>query len=321
MSAPLSIIYFGSARFAVPPLRFLLAHPDRFAVRAVVTQPAQPVGRKGELTPTPVAEAVWAHGGVDVLEAATLKDDALYGKLRGLAPDLFVVAAYGRIIPKRYLEIPRVAALNLHGSLLPKYRGASPIQTAILEGEAETGVSLMVVDEEVDHGAVVAVERCAIALDDTYETLEDKLSALGVKLLDEKMEPFARGEVQIHPQDHEAATFTKIISKEDGEVHFAEEDAARIERKLRAYTPWPGAWFTWTREDGSALRLKLLKIEAVDVPSGLAPGTHFLLENGLPAVAAKSGAVALLHLQPEGKKPMDGKTFLNGYRDFSESTP
>lgn len=311
----LRIVYFGTADFAVPPLEALLKLRGKAEVVAVVTKPDKPAGRKAELRSSPVAVAARAAG-VEPLMPATIKTDEARERLASFEADLFIVAAYGKIVPKGILELPRLGCLNLHGSLLPAYRGASPIQAAIAAGERETGVSLMVMDEQVDHGPVLATVAVPIDPADTYGSLEAKLAAAAAELLVAHLDDIARGTLVPREQDHGRATFTSIIGREDGFVPWAELDAAAIERRRRAFDPWPGIHAVWMR-NGKPLRLKLLDLCAFENRPGAMPGTAFVDETGDPAVAARDGAVRLFQVQPEGKKPMSGKAFLNGYPDFA----
>ncbi len=322
---PLRIVYFGTADFAVQPLEALLGSPERFSVVAAVSQPDKPAGRKGEVTASPVAAAARARG-VALLQPKTLKDAAIQQQLAGLDADVFVVAAFGKILPKAVLDIPRLGCVNLHGSLLPLHRGASPIQAAIAAGDAETGVTLMLMDEEVDHGAMLATVSIPIAPDDTHATLEAKLGGAAAGLLADNLVEYAEGRLTAKEQEHDRATFTRILSREDGFVSWANEDAEAIERKLRAFTPWPGVYALWNCK-GSPLRLKLLDVEVAAAPPGAVAGAVTKATDGAPLVAAKDGALILREIQPEGKKPMPWKAFLNGYPDLigsileNEETP
>ncbi|MBI4458387.1 methionyl-tRNA formyltransferase [Candidatus Uhrbacteria bacterium] len=305
------VLYFGTSEFAVAALEALAASPS-FRVIGVVTQPDKPVGRKGEIRRTPAAEAALRLG-LPLHQFATLKDPSTAEAIRSMAPDLFIVAAYGKIIPASVLEIPRLGALNLHGSLLPKYRGASPIQAVILAGERQTGVTLMRMDSQVDHGPVLAAAKTPIADDDTHASLEKKLGAVAAELLIETLPAYVRGELTPKEQRHDDATFTKVLGREDGLVRWTVEDAAAIERKLRAYDPWPGAYAVWLHAE-KHLRLKLLKVSAIKKAPADAPvGTVFRLDDGFPAVKAARGAIKLEQIQLEGKKPASGKSFLDGY--------
>jgi len=301
------IVYFGTADFAVPPLQALLNQPEAFEVVAVVSQPDRPAGRKGELKASPVAAAA-RESGLDLLQPAKLDEKAIWA-LQELKADLFVVAAYGLIMPKAVLDIPEGGALNLHGSLLPKYRGASPIQNAILEGESETGVTLMMMDEKMDHGAILDVARVEIMEADDYLSLTGKLSEAAAGLLVESLPKYRAGELEPQEQDHDAATYTKILKKENGRIDWT-QDAARIERQMRAYRPWPG---TFTEGD-----LKVLDVEVMDapLPEGVASGTITKTEDCEPLVAAADRWLKLLEVQPPGKKPMSGADWLRGHPDI-----
>jgi len=314
---PLRIVYFGTAAFAVPPLKALIAAPDKAEVVAVVTKPDQPVGRKGELRSSPVAQAA-RDSLVPVLQPTTLKDEITQGELAALRADLFIVAAYGKIVPKAMLKLPRLGCLNLHGSILPKYRGASPIQAAIDAGETETGVTLMVMDEQIDHGPMLATVSTPIDPTDTYGSLETKLANAAAEMLVTHLEDLSLGKLEAKEQEHDAATFTKIIKREDGFVPWADMDGQAIERRRRAFDPWPGLYAVWMRK-GAPVRLKLLDVCARNGHPDAKPGTAFVASDGIPAVAARQGAVSLLQVQPEGKKPMTGQAFLNGYPDFKDA--
>ncbi len=312
----LRIVYFGTAAFAVPPLKALLGD-SRFEVAAVVSQPDKPTGRDGAVSSSPVAK-VAREAGVTLLQPAKMKTDETREMLAALNADLFVVAAYGRIIPKALLDLPRHGCLNLHGSLLPKYRGASPIQAAIAAGDAETGVTLMRMDEEVDHGPTYAMARVTIEPTDTYATLEAKLADVGADLLLAEIDAVVAGTREANEQNHSEASFTGIIDRRDGFVGWTADSASAIECRRRAFTPWPGLYAVWKRK-GVALRIKLLDLATLpdaSVPTGTVPGTVFKTADGFPAVAAASGALKLRTVQPEGKKPMEGKLLLNGYQDF-----
>lgn len=314
----LRIVYFGTANFAVPPLKALFGAKGHAEIVAVVTKPDKPVGRKGEPRPSPVAAAA-REAGAMLLMPPTLKGDEIRDRLEALHADLFVVAAYGKIVPQAILDLPALGCLNLHGSLLPKYRGASPIQAAIAAGERETGVTLMRMDEQVDHGPILATVSVPIEPGDTYGTLEAKMADAAADLLVTHLDDIAAGRLVPQEQRHEEATYTAIIGREDGFVRWDGIDAQAVERRLRAFDPWPGLYAVWTR-NGRPLRLKLTDVHAIENRPGHRAGTAFVDDEGFPAVAARSGAVRLLQVQPEGKKPMDGKSFLNGYKDFGFAT-
>ncbi len=308
------MVYFGTGDFAVGPLQALIERPGEFEVRAVVAQPDKPAGRGG-VERSPATALVAKRNGLRLLQPETLKDAAFLKTVSELSPDLFVVASYGKIIPSLLLGIPRLGALNLHGSILPKYRGASPIQAAILEGESETGVTLMLMDKEMDHGPTLAEARLPISNHDTYPSLEANMSEIAAELLTEKAPEFVEGRLKPVEQDHRLATYTKLISREDGLADWKNEPAERLERKLRAYHPWPGLYAVWSR-DGKPLRLKVVRASVIADSGNRPPGTAFESPQGNPAVAAVKGALEILEIQPEGKKPMSGLAFLNGYKGF-----
>jgi len=303
------IIYFGTATFAVAPLKALLAARAEHEVVAVVAQPDTRAGA------CPVAVAA-REAGVPLLQPAKIRTEEFRTELAALGADVGIVAAYGKIIPKSILDLPRLGCLNLHGSLLPKYRGASPIQAAIAAGETVTGVTLMIMDEQVDHGPTLAVAEAPIAPTDTHATLEVKLGEVAASLLMDNLSAYGDAKLTSKEQNHDEATFTGLIDREDGRIDWTAMSAAQVERLLRAYTPWPGIYTVWHRR-GTPLRLKLLELTVGEAPAGTAPGTGFVDPGcGLPGIAAAQGAVLFHWVQPEGKRQIDGKTFLNGYQDF-----
>jgi methionyl-tRNA formyltransferase len=308
------IVYFGTSRFAVPPLMALLRQPGLFEVVAVVTRPDQPVGRKQVLTACPVAEAARAAA-LPTLTPTNLKDEALLAQLRDYQADFFVVAAYGRIIPATMLAIPRLGNVNLHGSLLPAYRGASPMQAALAAGDTVTGVTLMGVDEEMDHGPIFSTVSVPIEPGDDFNALEAKMAVAGAELLVSDLPRIAGGELQPKAQAHEAATYTRIIKKEDGLIDWKASTAEAVHNRARAYSAWPGIYAYWHRR-GQALRLVIRETAITKKTAGLAAGAVFRDVDGTPAVACVDGAVRLVSLQPEGKPAMPGKAFLNGYSDL-----
>lgn len=318
MPVELSIVYFGTAEFAVAPLLALLADKERFVVTAVVTQPDRQ-GNRGKVARSPVAKVADAHG-IPVLQPESLKDpesgsgadEQIVMTLSELQADLFVVAAYGLIVPQAVLDVPTYGALNLHGSILPKLRGASPIQTAILDGLEETGVTLMQMDAKMDHGPAIAEVRVPITPTDDSPSLTAKLSDAAAKELVPKIHAFCSGELLPTEQDHDAATFCRMITKEDGRIDWS-QDAARIERMTRAYRPWPGAYTEWQREGAEPLRLKVLAAAVREGGNGMPPGTVTVADDGMPVVATGNGLLALLKVLPAGKKEMDGSAFVNGF--------
>lgn len=234
----------------------------------------------------------------------------LIEKLNNLKPDLAIIAAYGKILPKEILEIPRHGFINVHPSLLPKYRGASPIQHAILNGEKETGVTVMKIDEVMDHGSILASNKLPINNQDTYEILSQKLAILGAELLVEIMTDYVSGKIKSVEQNHSKATYTKIIKKEDGKIDWT-KDAIKIERMTRAYYPWPSAWTIWNG--------KILKIIEAGISKNKKDykiGEVFLTPNSKLSIKCSKGILIIKKLQLEGGKILTAKEFLNGHKNF-----
>lgn len=299
-------IFFGTSNFAVPILR-RLAEDARFEITAVVTQPDKPAGRKGALRKPPVkleAERL----GLPVLQFESVKSDEAFQKLSALRPDIAAVASFGQIIPRRVLDIPKHGCLNVHASLLPAYRGASPIAAAIAAGDSETGISIMLMDELMDHGPILATAVEPIRPNDTTEALEKRLAELGAGMLPDVMAGFAQGSIQPVEQDHAKATKVPLLTREHGRLDW-NKTAAELERLVRAYSPWPGTFFEL---DGK--RIKVLEAKAAAGDQGK-PGTRIVAE-GLPAVVCMEGVLTLTKLQPEGKPPLEGAAFLRGARNW-----
>ncbi|KKT42314.1 MAG: Methionyl-tRNA formyltransferase [Candidatus Giovannonibacteria bacterium GW2011_GWA2_44_13b] len=301
-----NLVFFGTSEFAVLALDVLIKNGT--SPVAAVTSPDRPAGRGKKLTVSPVKE--FLNERLVLLQPEKL-DSQLILKLKELSADMGVIASYGKILPKELIEIFPKGILNIHPSLLPKYRGASPIQAVILNGDAETGVSIILLDEKMDHGPVLAQSSnlglgnlsCA-----TYLSLHDSLAKLGAELLIETIPKWLNGEIIPHPQDDSQATFTKLIKKEDGKIDWT-KSAEKIERTVRAFYPWPCA-FT----DTGGKRLKIVKAEIIENKNSLKPGTFFEHEK-FPAIACGEKALNLLAVQPAGKKEMSGEAYLRGHRE------
>jgi len=304
--APLPVVFFGSPAFAVPTLN-ALAEDGRFAVRLVVTQPPRPSGRGRHVHRSAVHEAAEARG-LTVLAPERLRGDpAVVAHLAAVTPSLFVVAAYGKILRPDLLAIPDRGTLNVHASLLPAYRGASPIHAAILDGASETGASIMLMDVGLDTGPVLAQQRLHIPKDATTESLSGALAISGASLLIETAARWAKGEITPSPQDDRGATATRLIKKEDGNVQW-EQPAARIARMERAYRPWPGV-FTFL----GGQRLLLHGLRAVPSLSRDGPaGTIVAIGDEGLHVRAGDGDVIVARVQPEGKSPIAAAAFASG---------
>lgn len=303
------VVFMGTPAFSVPSL-MALVEEAAFEVLAVFTQPDRPAGRGREPQPPPVKQLAQEHD-ITVLQPRRLRDNLeMIEMLRKLNPDVIVVAAYGLILPASVLEIPPHGCVNVHASLLPRHRGAAPVAAAILDGDEETGITIMLMDEEMDHGPVLAQRATTIRPDDTRESLMERLSEVGAELLVEVLPRWVAGAVEPQPQDHGAATYTGMLQKEDGEIDWT-QPAPRIARMTRAYDPWPGAY---TFLDGQ--RFKVLEAEAIDTDTGgERPGTVTEIDQGL-AVATGDGLVLLKKVQLAGKRAMDIDAFAHGQRDF-----
>ncbi len=297
---PPRLIFMGTPHFAVASLRACLELGE---VVAVVTQPDKPRGRGQEVSFSPVKDLA-IEKGIPVLQPVKIRGTDFAQQLKALDAEVAVVTAYGKILPTDTLEAPRLGCVNVHASLLPRFRGAAPIQWAIAHGDEETGVCLMKMDAGMDTGPVIARERLPILSGDTSATLHDKLSALGGSLLREHLLAYLRGERAPVPQQEGGVVMAPMIKKEDGHLDFT-RPAVELERRLRAFTPWPGAF---THFDGG-----LLKLQALQVGAGQGePGTVLRASAEGLEVACREGSVLLTSLQPEGKKPMTAQQFLAG---------
>jgi methionyl-tRNA formyltransferase len=298
------LVFFGSPDFALPSLDGLVAagHDVSF----VVSQPAKPVGRSAELLDPPVARRA-KELGLAVFQPPTLKDDAAVAKLADARADLFVVVAYGKILAQRVLDLPRLGCVNVHGSVLPRWRGASPVQAALLAGDAESGVSIMRMEAGMDTGPVYAVARGPVAPEEHAGALSARLAREGAELLVATLPGIEAGTLVPAPQDDALATLCPKVRREDGQADFS-RPADELVRRLRAFTPWPGLF---AFRDGK--RVKLLAARSVTGRPDAAPG-EVLAAGEEVVVACGGGALALGRLQAEGRKPLDAATFSRGER-------
>ncbi len=312
--AALRIIFMGTAELSCASLESL-AHDETFSIAAVVTQPDKPKGRDLKLQPSPV-KALAVKLKLPVLQPTRARDEQFIAELRGLKPDLIVVVAYGHILPQTILDLPKFGCLNVHTSLLPKYRGAAPIQWAIASGETETGVTVMKMDAGLDTGPIVSQRRTPILPADDSATLHDRLAQLGAELLVETIPDYVAGKISPKPQPAEGASYAAKIKKEDGKIDW-NEPAERILNRLRAFTPWPGI-FTF-------LNCKTLKIwkcsvavevwnkENMFLKSGIKPGTILSAnKNGIVVLCGKD-FLHVSELQREGGRRMGAAEFLAGH--------
>jgi methionyl-tRNA formyltransferase len=304
---PVRIVFMGSPDFALPTLSALAAARN-YEVVGVVTQPDRASGRGRELKVPPV-KTLALELNIPVLQPEKLRASDAMDQLRAWKPDLIVVTAFGQILKKDVLELPRYGCINVHASLLPRWRGAAPINAAILHGDEEMGVTIMQMDVGLDTGPLFASKSIRIRRDDSAGSVLRALSTLGANLLIEVLPEYFSGNLKPHPQPADGATYAPMLKKEDGLLDFT-RPAIELERRVRAMNPWPGAWFEWNGNP-----LKVLRASIVNGERSLASGTRFKVE-GKPAVQSAEGVLVLDEVQPAGKKIMAGKSFLLGARDW-----
>ena len=297
------VLFMGTPDIAAECLQALYAAGHDIC--AVYTRRDKPVGRKQVLTAPPVKDVALAHG-TPVFQPRTLRDGSQDDTIRALAPELIVVVAYGCILPASVLSIPKYGCINLHVSLLPKYRGSAPVQWSVLNGDAETGVSIMQMDEGLDTGDVLCCEKMAIDPEETSGELFDRVTAVGARVLCQVIPQIAAGTLTPQPQDHQNASLAPMLSKEMAQFQLT-ESADHIHNWVRGMNPWPGAWFVTS--GGKKLKVNACRVVA---SQGEAPGT--VLATKPLTVACGEGAIQLLQVVPEGKKPMDGTAFGAGLR-------
>ena len=300
----MKVIFMGTPDFAVGTLEAILEAGHE--VLLVVTQPDKPKGRSGALQFPPVKECAVAHG-IEVFQPTRIRLEENVEFLRKYEADIFVVAAFGQILPKSILDMPKYGCINVHASLLPKYRGAAPIQWAVINGDLVTGVTIQQMDIGVDTGDIIVTKELAIAEDETGGGLFDKLAVVGAEACLEAMEQIANGTATRTPQNHEEATHVSMISKEFGNIDW-NKSAVEIERLIRGLNPWPSAY---TKLDGKTF--KIWKAQVVEGNAAAAPGTVNRVEKGVLEVQTGEGALSLVEVQLEGKKRMETDAFLRGY--------
>ncbi|MBP1156093.1 MULTISPECIES: methionyl-tRNA formyltransferase [unclassified Paenibacillus] len=302
------VIFMGTPEFAVPSLQILLKH-EEVEVVAVVTQPDRPVGRKRVLTPTPVKAEAEKHG-LPVLQPERLRSPESVQAISALQPDLIVTAAYGQILPKSVLDLPRFGCINIHASLLPQYRGGAPIHYAVMNGESVTGVTIMYMAEGLDTGDMISKIEVPIEDRDTTGTMFGKLSAAGAKLLEETLPDLISGTAKAVPQNDEEAVYSPNISREQERIDWT-KPAIHIWNLVRALHPRPGAFTLWK---GDVLKIwACAKPDTAEpVPSGTIPGTVLEAGDRGIAVATGQGVLRITELQPAGKKTMDAADFVRG---------
>ncbi len=318
---PYSIIFFGTSDFSTPSLQALI-NDARFSVKAVVTKPDMKVGRHQEIVEPPV-KVMAKKNGIPVMQFESIKSAEAYEALKRIQDesegvDAYVVVSYGKIIPQKVLDLPKYGVINVHGSLLPKHRGASCVQSAIAGGDTETGVTIMLMDAEMDHGPTLAQKKTEIKVDDTGGIVHDRLACIGALLLTDALAGFIEHKIEPMEQAHSEASYCKILKREDGKIDWS-KSADEIDRLVRAYDPWPG---TYTEKDGK--RVKILKARTTNheprVPTEalakegttIKEGEWLALEQKLYVGCGGDTKLQILELQPEGKRRMTAREYLTG---------
>jgi methionyl-tRNA formyltransferase len=296
----------GSPEFALPTLK-RLAEDKGFQLMGVVTQPDRPSGRGRNLTPPPVKGLAQSLG-LEVIQPLRLREPESFAELARWLPEMIVVAAFGQILRQNVLDLPRYGCINVHASLLPRWRGAAPIQAAIADGDSLSGVSIMKMDLGVDNGPILAQQSISVLPNDNAETLSTRLAEVGANLLIQTLPGYVQGKIIPQLQDESQVTHAPMLKKEDGLLDF-DQPADLLERKVRAYNPWPGAYFIW--QDNL---LKVYRSHA-RLQAGSVPAKKEIID-GLPAVGTSQGWLVLDQVQPAGKKIMTGDVFLNGARGW-----
>lgn len=330
----MKIVFCGTSEFAVPILKVIKKQTD-WDVALIVSEPAKPAGRKNQLAHSPVAQAAQELN-LNLITPKSIKDAG--GGIKNTNPDIMIVVAYGQILPKNIFDLPKYRTVNVHPSLLPKLRGPSPIQTALAQGLTETGVSLMLIDEKLDHGPIISQESFLVGESENYTTLEYQLAQIGASMIVRDLPQYVSGELKPKPQDDAQATHTKLIKKEDGRIDWQKMSAENIHNLWRAYIKWPGIFIFFKNKNGQSVRLKLIEIDPVR--SRHAKGTATTASgqsasNGVEKcptpgvghntgeifgdsskniyIACRQGALKIIRLQPENSKILTAREFLNGY--------
>ena len=303
-------VFMGSPEFALPVLQALV---ELYPVVGVVTQPDRPAGRGKILTPPPVKVLAEQYR-LPIIQPQRLSQPDAFAQLAAWAPELIVVAAFGQILRPQVLDLPRHGCINVHASLLPRWRGAAPIQAAILHGDSETGVTIMRMDPGIDTGGMLSQRALPIQPDDTASSLSARLAEVGARLLVETLPAYLEGRISHQVQDEQFATYAPMLKKEDGALDF-QKPAAELARQVRAYDPWPGTFLEWNGQPVKVLQAHAFPEARINWDTQLKPGAK-LRSGNLPAVKAAEGLLILDVLQPAGKKPQMGAEFLNGAREW-----
>ncbi len=300
----MNVVFMGTPDFSIPVLEGLIESP-KHTVTAVITQPDKARGRSGKLTPTPVRSVAEEYG-IPVYTPARVREPEFIEELKNIPCDVIVVIAFGQILPKEILTMPPYGCVNVHASLLPRWRGAAPMQWAIIEGDAETGITTMQMDEGLDTGDMLLKKSVSIEPDETDESLFNKLAPIGRELLLETLDGLEAGTIRPEKQNEDESTYAKLLKKEMGRIDFSWE-AVVIERYIRGISNWPNVYCTWKNKT-----LKVWKAKVIDEDSGMEPGVVSKVNKKSFHVQTGRGQLELLEVQPEGKKRMDAASFLNG---------
>ena len=305
----ITVVFMGSPDFALPTLRHLAGCSD-YTILGVITQPDRPAGRGQQLTPPPIKTLALSLG-LEIIQPERLRRPEAQEKLLAWNPDLIVVTAFGQILRQNVLDLPRFGCINVHASLLPRWRGAAPIQAAILNGDSYTGATIMRMDAGIDTGPLIAQSRLDILPDDTTGSLSPRLAEEGARLLMSTLPEYLGGVLVAMPQDENRATYAPMIQKEEGLLDFTQATAALVNR-VRAFQPWPGAFTHWQDQPLKIQRARALTAQDAQI------GRRAVIDH-LPAIGAVDGWLLLEQLQPAGKRSMSGRDFLSGARSWANN--
>lgn len=303
------IIFMGTPEFAVPCLNMLIEHPEDYTVVCVVTKPDMPKGRSYKLTPPPIKEAALAAG-IPVLQPEKVKTDEFINELKSYEPDLFITVAYGKILPQAVLDIPKYGCINVHASLLPKYRGAAPLWHAVINGEKESGITTMLTDIGMDTGDILLADKCEIGENMTMGELHDKLAELGPVTLRRTLEALKNGTLTRTPQNDEDATYSPMVDRETGRIDWS-KSAREIHDIVRGMNPFPGCYAL--DESGERVKIWRTLIES-ETPHGYEPGSVIETSAGGIVVAAGSGTVRITEIQGPSSRRMTAGEYVNGHK-------
>ncbi len=300
----IKIVFMGSPDFAIPSLELLI---ENYSVVGIITQPNKPAGRRKELKP-PSVKLTADKFGLETIQPNKLRDEGVFEQLKKWNPDLIIVVAFGQILRQEVLDLPKFGCINVHASLLPRWRGAAPIHAAILNGDRETGITIMKLDAGVDTGPILCQKPMQIFATETYENLSKRLARMGSDLLLEVLPDYLTGKIKPVKQSDTGVTNARILKKEDGLLDFT-KTSQELERQIRAFYPWPGSYFIIGSE-----RINVIKAEIGEF-NQINAGERGKL-HGYPIIGTSNGSLLLNEVQPAGKKIMSGKIFLNGYRNW-----